>query len=392
MSSTPSSRTHVPSHLPPISSINFIPTIRDRNPVTTPNLNREPGNYSHICLKNGETAVIRFGAIIDFKGHHSKMGPYFNIANHNGEASFVNSKAATAALGRQRVQIQARALSATDFLAEFYPEDTVKTSTGAIGTIALIQSQLDEKNEVDESNITRCTRIVDVPDPSEDEEDQHFDVILTSHLLLPAIKSEKSNFMPKVTLDDIDSGLPLSPSKLRGRTGTKPTPTSATNQDIVRLRDMDDPDGVYAMCDDLLGTEVVAPKITNGKGNLIHPKDYDKLPSSSIAIIKVSICYMHFPIHNVRKSITHLRLQTMRLLNKSLEHATAPLYITPAAKSVSTSTKSKRKLGKDASSSKDKTLKKRRTRATASDTASSTAKGESGDKDDGQTQMSGVED
>ncbi|KAF6741355.1 hypothetical protein DFP72DRAFT_1084361 [Ephemerocybe angulata] len=368
----------------------FLDTLHPENPCKPTNMGAlppEPANYTQFCTKDGAPAVFKFCAMLDRKGQYSKTDAYFNVASQSGDTSFNTVRLASSALGRLRVAIQARALSESDPMADFYPEGLIERSNAVIGTIAFLQQEFLDKINTNDNNITRCVRVVDVPDASEGDEDSRFDVVLTSHLLLPTLKRGAKS-MPKITRADLVPGVPLSPSKLRSRgsANTSPaTPAASSSRSSTRipLRDLDDPNGIYAMCDDLLDTEVFAPRIFNGKGGLVHPNNYDKIPRTCPALIEATLCCIRFkPMGEDEKAITHLRLQSIHLLDRSLAQRETTPDVADSVDSATPTPKSKRKHVND--NSKAGSSKKRKTRSATSNASSSTAK----DDDD---EMAGVE-
>ncbi|KAJ3503867.1 hypothetical protein NMY22_g18102 [Coprinellus aureogranulatus] len=120
--------------------------------------------------------------------------------------------------------------------------------------------------------------------------------------------------------------------------------------------------GLYALPGSPLNASVIAPKVFNGKEDLVHPKDYDRLPSEVPVIAEVSICCWDLTKYD--RFVTHLRLERMELLDQSITYIvpTRPSTPTPAPK---------RKA--EPSSEQKRPTKKRTTPSSASTASSSTA-------------------
>ncbi|TFK17369.1 hypothetical protein FA15DRAFT_698471 [Coprinopsis marcescibilis] len=273
-----------------------------------------------------------------------------SVENNNYERwCFKNGDVATI-----KAVLQVQPLTPDDALEHCYPDGIIKSSEAALKAILFLQSALDKKRPgLPDANIIHCVRTL--------RNQNQFVLVLTSHLIFPSLQLGNDDSIPSVTLDDLDDDeTPLSPSgtsrptqQVRLRATYSPSKTSQT--------------GLYGECIEIADTKVEPPKIFNGKGELVHPKHYNTLPAKFLAIVEASICTIQFKPEGEShdKRVTHLRLESLRILDQSLMQAASP---EPDAEG-SPTPQGKRKRKRKSPTKPKTTRKKQKTRASTSKAA-----------------------
>ncbi|TFK18731.1 hypothetical protein FA15DRAFT_697935 [Coprinopsis marcescibilis] len=251
-----------------------------------PTAARNDSGAQYLMSKDGSAVTMKFAATWDRSGMFDKTNtPYFNTSNTKGEPRDVEKN-----INRLRTAIELRPLGKDDRLAHCYPDGTLRASNAAFKSLLTIQQQLkkDRKTIPDENYITFIRPI---------RNEDRFVMLATSHSLLPSLQKAADD-IPSLSLDDIDSDDdeddgPLSPTKMKGKL-SDPDPSNnsaSSSKNTVLPRDMPDPVGQYALTGPALNAEVVPPKIYNGKGEIVHPKDYNTLDFKNLVIAEVTICW-----------------------------------------------------------------------------------------------------
>ncbi|TEB25459.1 hypothetical protein FA13DRAFT_1817357 [Coprinellus micaceus] len=315
---------------------------------------RNDSNAAYLLTKDGVIAKQNFLALVEMDGTFSKVGPYFNASTPQGDPRDVDK-----ALHRLRAQIQLKAITTTDRLAAFYPPGAVRSSNAALKGFLYVQQGLkDHYKAIKDEDFTKFVRSV----PREDR----YAMVGTTHLLIPSLRG-RSDDIPQMSLDDLDSDededdVTLSPSKLKAK---HPSESNAelTSTNLT-LRDLPDPEGQYALTGSALEAEIVPPRVYDGRRRLVPPHKYDTVNRDTLAIVETSIC--GWEMRKVNKLVTHLRIESIQLLDNGLLPLPSPSPSPPPSPTPAP----KRKLA----TKRNDPAKRMRTRASSSTASSSTAK------------------
>ncbi|TEB26516.1 hypothetical protein FA13DRAFT_1795692 [Coprinellus micaceus] len=341
---------------------------------------KEAPEVERYCFKDRSVATFKFPAIFDCSDDGTRIDEYFNATGPKGQtkvstfiigweigahsaSKFYDVDRFEKNLERLRAAFYLQPLSEDDRLAEFYPDGIIEVSAAIPAALMILQTDLEKKRPgVAPAHTTSPVRV--------NEDKDTFAMILTSHLLLPGLKS-KSEPAPALSLADLADIGTLSPSKLKAARTSK-TASGASSS------------GIYAQCDNAtLKTKVEFPNVYNGKGNLVRPQEYGTLDSECVVIVEASLCCWHFKVQDNNKRVTHLRLESLQFLDRSLRDLPKAIPMTSQAQA--SSSKGKRKASLEPN---ETSAKRMRTRSSTSTASSSTAKDDddergegSGDKD-----------
>ncbi|KAG1844460.1 hypothetical protein F4604DRAFT_1937501 [Suillus subluteus] len=216
-------------------------------------------NAEYWVDQSGDILHLKFPAKLDFIGQWCRLGPYFSLPDSGLDA---------ASLKRARGHFELYLLSPDDDEYSDYPPEALDMSRRVIETLSALATEVE-----DACNSALAASKQPVVSPffrsyTRDEQD-HFVLLVQSDLLFPDIPNEQqgASAIPRVSRWDIGkSAVLLSPSKAKKMAESKDSPgSSGAPRDVIRIRDLYDPDHRYAGLGNLRETKVECPELRQAK-------------------------------------------------------------------------------------------------------------------------------
>ncbi|KAG2750137.1 hypothetical protein P692DRAFT_20874652 [Suillus brevipes Sb2] len=226
-------------------------------------------NAEYWVDQSGDILHLKFPAKLDFGGQWSRLGPYFSLPDSGLDA---------ASLKRARGHFELHLLSPDDNESSEYPTEALEMSRRVIETLSALATEVEDARNVALPASKQPVVLPFFRSYTRDEKD-HYVLLIQSDLLFPDIPNEQqgASAIPRVSRRDIGkSTVLLSPSKAKKLVVNNEGPGTSRNSqpDIIRIRDLYDPDNRYAGLGHLRETKVECPEVRDSDGVVIHPRDY----------------------------------------------------------------------------------------------------------------------
>ncbi|KAG1880594.1 hypothetical protein C8R48DRAFT_767366 [Suillus tomentosus] len=223
---------------------------------------------------NGEPFSLKFPALLEPAGKHSRMDPYFTLPTLK-QPDLRDARTVKA-------QFQLRPLD------DSYPADAVVCSKKAANTLMLLISKCESMRGKDKHEVIQFLRNAGTSgaDPL------HF--VVHSDPLFPEAAEATREIVPEFSLEDFENtDLTFTGNVLKQKFGPKGSAVSSDPDGDERgveswkMKHMPDPHGHYSTVMSLFNLEeipVVVPDVRDAEGVLIHPADYSKKLTTGLPV------------------------------------------------------------------------------------------------------------
>ncbi|KAG2149784.1 hypothetical protein BD769DRAFT_1381529 [Suillus cothurnatus] len=205
---------------------------------------------------SGDLLCLKFPARLDFHGHYSHLGPYFNLPDSGLDL---------ASLKRARGHFELHFLSPDDEESAQYPQEALDMSCRVLETLSALTTEVEDVRNA-----------------------YNFVLLVKSEPLFKDLLNDNQGAVPRISRSDIGKSKELlSPSKAKILAQRKEQQAASRNEgcsaasvlkaiysDVTRIGDLYDPDSRYSGLGTLRKTKVECPDVRDGQGALIHPCDY----------------------------------------------------------------------------------------------------------------------
>ncbi|KAG1850155.1 hypothetical protein F4604DRAFT_1934605 [Suillus subluteus] len=281
---------------------------------------------------NGRPFSIMFPAIIEPRGKHSKLDPYFSLPTL--KQPMIKD------IRTVKAQFQLRTLDNS------FPAEAVMCSKKAANTLLYLASNCEKNRDADNREVTPFMRSAG----NSLMDELHF--VVHSDALFPEATESRGDIVPEFSLEDFENtDFALTGDGLKDRFALKKT---GGGDDVGvpkgvndwTLKDLEDPHGHFKMVIDLYKLDkvpVMVPNVQDAAGNLIHPSEYSKHFTKAMPVAAEVVTRLWtFAPDNKRPTgsrIYQTTLKSLRLLPQS-----EPVIDTqPKAGSMQADPKGKRK-------------------------------------------------